>query len=184
MHHDAKYLVEKIHLVLHPCVTGEAHASGRPGGPQTLAPAGLMTPRAHHPHGVATEEWVFVAGETATGPDGQVVGVDDITAQTTQTIADIATVLAEVGLSLADVVSTTVHDVHLAGISMGGLVAQHFAVRCPSRVRSLAPITTYASCDEWSRRVFDARIEPIRRLGLADRSAAGEARSGVQQPSA
>jgi 2-iminobutanoate/2-iminopropanoate deaminase len=90
-------------------MTGEAPSSEPLEGPQMLAPAGLMTPRAHYSHGVATEEWVFVAGETATGPDGQLVGVDDITAQTTQTIANIAAVLAEVGLGLADIVSTTVY---------------------------------------------------------------------------
>ena len=90
-------------------MTGEAPLSDRLETPQMLAPAELMTPRAHYSHGVATEEWVFVAGETATGPDGQLVGVDDITAQTTQTIANIATVLAEVGLGLGDVVSTTVY---------------------------------------------------------------------------
>jgi 2-iminobutanoate/2-iminopropanoate deaminase len=90
-------------------MTGEAPSSDRLSAPQMLAPAGLMTPRAHYSHGVATEEWVFVAGETATGPDGQLVGVDDITAQTTQTIANIAAVLAEVGLGLGDVVSTTVY---------------------------------------------------------------------------
>lgn len=72
--------------------------------------------------------------------------------------ADVAAVLDDLGLD----------SVHLAGISMGGMIAQQYVVRCPSRVRSLALITTYASCDEWSRRVFDARIELIRRLGLAD----------------
>jgi pimeloyl-ACP methyl ester carboxylesterase len=72
--------------------------------------------------------------------------------------ADVSAVLDGLGLE----------SVHLAGISMGGMIAQQYVVRCPSRVRSLGLITTYAACDEWSRRVFDARIELIRRLGLAD----------------
>lgn len=81
------------------------------------------------------------------------------TAYTGQLMAeDVSAVLDGLGLD----------DVHLAGISMGGMIAQQYVVRHPSRVRSLALITTYASCDEWSRRVFDARIELIRRLGLAD----------------
>jgi 3-oxoadipate enol-lactonase len=81
--------------------------------------------------------------------------------------------IAYTGQHMAEDVSAVVDalgldGVHLAGISMGGMIAQQYVVRCPSRVRSLALITTYAACDEWSRRVFDARIELIRRLGLAD----------------
>jgi pimeloyl-ACP methyl ester carboxylesterase len=69
---------------------------------------------------------------------------------------------ADGGLFAADAVGVMDHcgwaEAHVAGISMGSMIAQHVAVRYPERVRSLTLVSSYARAGAWTRLVWQLRL--------------------------
>jgi 2-iminobutanoate/2-iminopropanoate deaminase len=75
---------------------------------ERIQPQGLAKPGTYS-HVIKAGNTVYIAGQTATDAQGNVVGRGDITAQSVQVFENLKAALASVGGTFADVASITVY---------------------------------------------------------------------------
>ena len=76
-----------------------------------LQPEGMSPNGGRYTHVVKVGPWVFIAGQTASDENGDVVGIGDPTAQVGQVMKNLRLAVESVGGKFEDIVKTTVYVV-------------------------------------------------------------------------
>ena len=106
-----------------------------------INPGTVMPPQGGYSQGTQAGDLIFVAGQVGVDASGKFTGDAGMAAQTRQTIANVAAVLAGAGATLADIVSATVYVKNLSEYKIFCQVWQEcFDGHQPARATVLAEL--------------------------------------------
>lgn len=120
-----------------------------------LNPPAIAAPGGRYSHVVQAAGLTFIAGQTATTPDGQIAGPGDPVAQARQVYANLRAALDAVGGSLTDVVKQTIYitdQSYLPAVQQG---------RGDAWPQDRAPTSTVVVCKALARPEFLVEVEAI-----------------------
>ncbi len=105
---------------------------------QSIVPEGLAAPIAPYSWATKVNNLIFVAGQAALDPAGNLVGEGDIRAQTVQTLENIKLTLEAAGATMTDVVKTTIYLTDIANYAgMNEVYRRYFPADPPARATLL-----------------------------------------------
>ncbi len=119
-----------------------------------LQPEGMSPNGNRYTHVVKVGPWIFIAGQTASDTDGNVVGVGDPRAQVGQVMKNLRAAVESVGGRFEDIVKTTVYVVGEENLDA---VREERAVYRPEK----PPTSTLVVVSRLARPEFIVEIEAV-----------------------
>jgi len=76
---------------------------------KVILPPDMSPPKGDYSHGILVSpgRLLFIAGQTAVGPDGKLLGIGDAHAQARQVYQNIGAILSDAGMTFSDIVKMT-----------------------------------------------------------------------------